>query len=376
MIRWLNQLAAALLASVALSSVALQATETPAQLLEQANESAARQLKQLGPNYTSHIDAERRLVFVSALDKNNLAEVVNLLSTFSDAYLQTLHGSRPQWNITIILPSADDYRRLAPAMTRGFYRPADHTLIAIDRQRVLLHEFTHALHHGDAAARGQNHALWVCEGLASLFENCEITPQGLRPLTDIRLLTLQSRLRENSLIPLEQLTRSKQEDFARLPQQHYAQARYLMLYLYEKQLLANWYQKYKQDFASDADGLKALQSVFHKSPDVIDHEWREWLKTLQLPQGELRAGQARLGLEVQDDAGGVRVVALIDGGAAQQSGRILKGDILQKINGQAVANMAEFVAAVRSAGAMQTIAIQLVRQGQPMTILQPMDGAK
>ena len=62
------------------------------------------------------------------------------------------------------------------------------------------------------------------------------------------------------------------------------------------------------------------------------------------------------------------------GGAAERSGRLKIGDIIEKFNGLAIRNPAEFVAAVRSAGANRTVTIQLLRSGKRTTVRQPLSG--
>jgi S1-C subfamily serine protease len=68
----------------------------------------------------------------------------------------------------------------------------------------------------------------------------------------------------------------------------------------------------------------------------------------------------------------VEVVALVPGSAAQLAGRVRVGDIIEKLNGHAIGNTGDLVGAVRSAGALQTVKIQLLRHGRRMTVIQPL----
>ena len=52
------------------------------------------------------------------------------------------------------------------------------------------------------AASRQTHPVWLMEGLATLYESAAITPDGLAPQLDTRLLSLQQALRAKKLIPL------------------------------------------------------------------------------------------------------------------------------------------------------------------------------
>ena len=255
---------------------------------------------------------------------------------------------------------------------RGFYSSADRTLVSIDRGRVLLHEFTHALHHADCAAAGQRHPLWICEGLAALFENARIGPEGLQPLTDTRLLELQAAIGAEDLIGLDRLVRADLKLFQEKPGLCYAESRYLLLYLQDQGLLKRWYDTYKAGHARDATGRKALEGVLGHPLAEIEQAWTAWVSELRLPWGELRAGEGRLGLQVRADSRGVNVVGYAPGSAAERAGRILTGDVIQEFDGRPITNPAEYVAAVRAAGAMQTVTVKLIRDGRQLTVRQPL----
>ena len=334
---------------------------------------AKTQLEYFGQGYAAHTDTRRRLVYISALDEKHFRQTMLLLSAVADAHHKTLFLEPPTWNVTVILPTVQDYKPLAPAdNVLGFYRPTDRTLISIDRGRVLVHEFTHALHHADSAAVGQHHPIWISEGLATLFEASKITPQGLVPLVDQRLVTIQKAIRKKTVVPLEKLFRLNRIDFIRNAELCYAEARYVMLYIHRRGLLKRWYEQYKADYKSDQTGAAAMKKLLGKRTSVIEDDWKKWVRQLRLPWGEVRAGQGRLGAEVQDHPQGVKIVGFAPGSAAERAGRLKNGDIIEKFNGRAIRNPAEFVAAVRAAGANRTVTIQLLRNGRRMTVSQPL----
>jgi hypothetical protein len=338
-----------------------------------APEPPTSQPVRLGSGYSRVADRERKLYYVSALDAEHFAMTAGLLGKFSDAFNETLRAQRPQWRIIILLPTVEDYRRLAPTKdVVGFYRPSDRTLISIDRGRVLIHEFTHALHHADAAAADQQHPVWIWEGLGSLFDASMIGPSGLQPQVDLRLLPLQSAIRSEKTIPLARLLTLKPDAFTRQSELCYSEARYLLLYLHRQGRLSEWYETYKAGFRNDSTGKDALEKVLGKRLERIEEEWEDWVKKLQLPWGERQAGRARLGLRLQDTRNGVKVAGFVEGGAAERAGRIQKGDILLRVNGYKLANTAHAIGAIHSAGAMQTVTIELKRHGRRMTVHQPL----
>jgi len=342
-------------------------------LIAQDRQCARRELERCGDQYVARIDHHRHIVYVSALDDEHFRQTAALLTAFTDAQRRTLLDGRPAWTITIVLPTADDYPRLVTdTRSRGVYYPASHRLVAMDRGRVMLHEFTHALHHADMAARKQVHPMWVSEGLATLFEACQISPSGLEPVVESSLLKLQKAIRQEQFIPLEELLKMGPEPFMASAEVAYPEARYLMLYLWDRDRLKLWYRRYTDTYADDPTGRKALEAALGQRIYQIEDALKEWVMGLKLPLGELRNGQARLGLEVVDDERGVKVVGLVDGSAAKQAGRVHIGDIVTSFNGQKIKNPAVLVAAVRSAGALQTVTVELIRHGRPMTVQQPL----
>ena len=375
-----NRIAAMTAACAVLWALAPVAPAAPAaegkagDLDAQAQQTAAEQLAAFGKGYRARVDGSRRVVFVSALDDRHLDKTLQLLTAFTDAFRRTLGASEPAWNVTVVLPIVDDFNRLQKPFPDcvGFYDPRTRRLVSIDRGRTLLHEFTHALHHADAAAAGQSHPLWVTEGLATLFETSRITPSGLEPETDGRLLSVRKAVFNKKPIPLKDLLTMGPQAFMKDAALAYAEARYLMHYLHHRDRLADFYKRFKATCGSDPAGVKALEAALGSRLYVLEPAWHQWVLSLRMPMAEDRSQDARLGLQVQNDARGVKVVGVVPGSAAQLAGRIRVGDVIAKFNGREVTNPVEYIAAVRDAGAMQTVKVELFRHGRPMTVIQPL----
>jgi S1-C subfamily serine protease len=105
---------------------------------------------------------------------------------------------------------------------------------------------------------------------------------------------------------------------------------------------------------------------------IIERDWQKWVLDKTVPSSEHRTRQDRLGLEIQRVAQGAKIVGLQDGSAAKTAGRLKVGDIIEQFNGRAIRNEADLIVAIRSAGAMQTVKIQLMRNSRPMTVMQPL----
>lgn len=355
---------------LALSGGAAAATD----LTAEAHRIAKVQTERFGEGYTARVDLQRHIVYVSALDDRHLEQTVQRLAAFAEAYRRTMPASRPAWNITVILPTVEDYRKLDLPHERcaGFYSPAGRRLVSIDRGRTLFHEFTHALHHADIAAAKQVHPPWVCEGLATLFEASTITPSGLKPGIDARLPALQRALKANRAIGLEPLLKMGHKAFMQQAELAYPSARYVMLYLHQRGRLRAWYQRYKAAFRRDPHGIRTFEEALGNRLFLLERDWQKWVLSLRMPANERRLRQGRLGLEVKSTAQGVEVAAVLPGSAAQRAGRIRVGDLVEEFNGHSVRTPADLVGAIRAARALQTVKVQLVRSGRRMTVIQPL----
>jgi hypothetical protein len=338
-----------------------------------AEKIAREQLEKFGEGYSSKIDRQRHLIYISALDEEHLAETTELLSGFYDAYKHTMGSLAPKWNITIILPTVQDFREVIPdEQCAGSYSERGRKLIALDRSETLLHEFTHALH--DADAGGLYHPLWVVEGLATLFDSCEVTPSGLEPYVDDRVRTLQQAIYQKRTIPLDELFRMGREEFLNEGALAYAQSRYAMYYVYERDRLAAFYKRLKSDYAKDPHGIKSFELELTSSLPGIDKAWQEWALKLR-PRSDLYLKHlAMLGVQVRQHDEGVEVTALDDGGAAKRTGRLRVGDVIQKFNGKQTDKPEDLYEALGACRAMQTVEIEILRHGREETIHQPLDG--
>jgi hypothetical protein len=370
--RWAVYAAAALLCAAWVMAARPEDNDFPAFAAKVSKE----QLQKFGKAYTAEIDNTRHLIYISALDAKHLAETRTLLGNFTDAYRRTLKDSAMPSAVTIILPTVEDYAPLAPAKdVIGFYRHQDRTLISVDRERVLLHEYTHAMHSADFEAARQIHPIWVREGLATLFEDSNITQSGLQPRVDIRLLTVQKAIRDKSVIGLDKLIAMGDKAFTKDARLCYAQSRYLMLYLFQKGKLPAWYTKYKADFANDPSGLKTLESVMGSPVASIQQPWEDWVMSLKLPKDEAASQSPRIGADFQDSPKGVKVTSLTHNGAAEHAGRLKVGDIIESFNGKDVKRLSELLAALRATRPMETVTIGIVRQGEHIKIEQTLGSA-
>jgi hypothetical protein len=194
--------------------------------------------------------------------------------------------SAPPWPVVIILCSSDEsYRECHRCLNErdrseyaGIYSRSDHRIIAniSTGDGTLAHELTHALAHADFP----NMPEWLDEGLASLNEECEFSEDGLRlvGLPNWRGSVLQSSLREDEWQPIAEMASGAfAADDASVD---YAQARYLCLFLQQRNLLEAFYRKCRAHAQTDRDGMRSLCELMGTDdPLVIDSQFRKWLSS-------------------------------------------------------------------------------------------------
>lgn len=118
--------------------------------------------EQFGEGYIFEVDEPRRLIFAVYGSRQALDSMKADLDSYADAQWENLFANRPSYYITIVCPSAADFRKMVPNPgVGGFYNDAEKMLICPGGGSrtggALRHEFTHALHEADMTARGQSH---------------------------------------------------------------------------------------------------------------------------------------------------------------------------------------------------------------------------
>ena len=171
----------------------------------------------------------------------------------------------------------------SPTTPFGFYSGPDDALFMniATGGGTLIHEMVHPYVEADFPGAPP----WLNEGLGSLFEQSAERDGHIVGLTNWRLADLQQAIREGSVPTLSALTQLTDEQFYSDDRAiHYAQARYLLYYLQESDLLIPFYRAFRSGRASDPTGHATLVATLgERDMAAFDLRWQAWVATLRFP---------------------------------------------------------------------------------------------
>lgn len=283
--------------------------------------------KQFGAGCLHYIDDEHRLIFATTIDQRTLDELRATLTAYADALGKELFTHKPERYVTIVIP-----KQWRDPLIGGLYNNDNAVLTAKGFGGTIVHEFVHALHHGDIASYGQEHPIWVKEGLATLFEDSDLVAGKAVPEHNHRLNYILMRAKVNRQVPWDKFMAQKQPEFLRWPNYNYAQARYMFYYLNEQGQLVRWYRYYLDTFAQDPTGVQAWEKTFGKKLAEIEKDWVAWLLTLNELPLRVQEGDAALGLSVTPANDGLIIARLQPDGGAAKAGLKLRDVIVRVEN--------------------------------------------
>lgn len=313
-------------------------------------------------------DQELRLAYLSAFDARSFEtarEEMTRLSHWADKHvfaglLDAAAMADDAW-VVVVLPNRQDFMRWAvsvygqgavstTSMIAGSYEQDAKRLVAMDLGSTLRHEFFHALHWRSMTRNGQQHPIWIMEGLCSLVEDYDIDAQGeLDPAPSWRTNVAKRLEKIGRIMPLEQLAGMTQTQFTgRRPLANYAVARAFFLFLWERKRLKEWYEAYVAGYEQDATGIKATEQVFGQPIKQVNADFRAWLRALTAVPEQITRGMASLGVDIDAGTGEGPVVVTVE--RRRNAPDLRPRDVITGIDGRAVRDIAELV---RILGTMQ-----------------------
>ena len=168
-----------------------------------------------------------------------------------------------------------------PSTPYGFYMSKERKMVMniSTGTGTLAHELVHPLLAEDFPGVPS----WFNEGFASLYEQSGERNGMMIGFVNWRLPKLKQVIKIGRGIPLADLVRTTTEQFYGEDDRgvNYATARYLCMYLQEKNLLIPFFQEFKKSAKQDATGALALERATGKKPAELDPDWRAWVLSLR-----------------------------------------------------------------------------------------------
>ncbi len=348
--------------------------------------------KRFGEDYLYEIDTADKLLFATNTDRPTLDALKANLIRQAHSQWGEIFEHKPDQYIAVVVPSPQDYKKIMPMQgVEGFYNHSARTLIAKGLGFVTTHEFTHALHAADLDWIGQDHPIWLVEGMAVLFERTEWestdnsveTPAAIHeadvaagltehmvPRDNMRLFRLQAYARQNRLIPLEKIFKMEQPEFVAKAELCYAQSGSVMHYLYSQGLLRAFYDNFKKDFEKDKTARTALEKTVGKPLAEFEADWKAWMMKRIAPPIRTGPNDPYLGIVFGSANDGLQVrtvVATPTPGPAMRAG-VKVGDVIVGIDDLEVRDEAVFIPLLSSHKPGDTIVLRIRRDRKYLEI--------
>ncbi len=244
-------------------------------------------LDELGEGYIAGIEGP--FIVLGNIPEERFRQIIRYtIRACSDRMYQQYFTKKPKYTIRVYLFGDDtSYRQTAKRLWNdtglspfGYYKPSERALVMniATGTGTLVHEMFHALVEPDFP----DIPTWFNEGVASLYECCQVKSDKLIGLMNWRFPRLKRALSENKLVPLADLVVTTTRQFyGRGSDLHYSEARYFCMYLQKEGLLEKFYKKFRDNYEKDTTGRKFLEELLGKKIDAIEKDWLKWVKTLK-----------------------------------------------------------------------------------------------
>ncbi len=299
------------------------------------------------------------MTIASAIDPEALDNAVATVTALSQALCKALFGEIQRDRVLLVVATPKD----AAVFFRnpehgGLYDHGARRLVVRETGATLRHEYTHVLHFGDMQRRMQHHPLWIQEGLATLFEEWQVGPDGETVIVaNLRSNAILDLVRANTSISLIDFFALTSDSFLAKPDSHYAQARSLLTFVAAHQKLGAWYQLYTAGYRDDSTGRRALELVFDAPMGRIEKMWKAWVIANGRVDATIDEGDGVMGVGISGMPDGVRIDSLQPGGPAMVAG-FRVGDVLTEIQGQEIRSVADFLLATANRRAGENLKVR------------------
>ena len=164
-----------------------------------------------------------------------------------------------------------------PSTPYGYYSPTHKSLIMniSTGSGTLVHEIVHPFVEANFPACPS----WLNEGLGSLFEQCGEEQGHIHGYTNWRLPGLQKAIRAKDVPTFRTLMSMDQRTFYdETKATNYAQSRYLLFYLQQRNLLRTFYREFYTHRKRDPTGYATLKRILRiKDMNAFQRKWENYV---------------------------------------------------------------------------------------------------
>ncbi|MCP4497276.1 MAG: PDZ domain-containing protein [Phycisphaeraceae bacterium] len=331
--------------------------------------------RRYGDDYHYETDEEHRLHFATGLDARAHADMKQIIARQATHLSTRLFNSPPLDWCLVVVPSANHVREVFqrmldvsdPARTPGVYLHGKRLLVTRDIGESLRHEFTHRMHWADMDRLGQRHAMWVQEGIASLYEEYVWTDDGrIRFVPNMRHNIARRQVQAGISLAWSKLFQLDTDAFFAGNARFYPQVRSIFEFLASVDLLEAWYRAYVETFDKDPGGGRAFETVFGLPVEQVEQRWKSWVLDRGAIDDRVEQGDASIGVSGTDAGDGVRIERII-GRNARRAG-LRRGDVIVRVDDQPVRARGELMLAIAARDIGETIRVEIRRRDQRLVI--------
>ncbi|MFC1582599.1 PDZ domain-containing protein [Planctomycetota bacterium] len=320
-------------------------------------------------DYDIDNDPGRMLTFIYSMPARDFKTIKSELAAYAAAQWKHLFTHKPGSPLYVVILSRQDTRKVLKGIGGVFFPRANMLLcgasghMALMGSNVIRHEFTHALHYGDMARWHQGHPIWMVEGLATLFESCDLIDGRPVPRHSYRLQLVRKAAQRGSHIAWKDMIRMDYLSFMRRAGLCYSQARYMMFYIHSQGKLKEFYKAFTLEgsFKPEERAEQAFKQVFGKTAVKLEKDWLEWLFQQEVPKLPF------LGIEPRRGPTEVQIAKIRPGSGAQAAGLQID-DIIVNISGSIISNWDDLQEALSHKKPGETVSVTVKRGDEEVTV--------
>jgi hypothetical protein len=162
----------------------------------------------------------------------------------------------------------------------GFYKISKNVIVIryVSWKGSILHEITHRFIKSDFPEA----ASWFDEGFASLNEKSTFKNGNLVGDFSLRIIPLRRALNEDKYTDLRELMETIDDElYGPRTSYYYAQSRYLLMMLQEKDMLNKYYALFRDTHSKDKTGISQLEEIYGKPLNKIDEDYLEYINSFK-----------------------------------------------------------------------------------------------